>query len=541
MRVQRRCLGVAGVVVAFGLTSLVTHAAAPLPLPPGPPAPREREAARRESCEPPCDYVTGANCIAVRANSLTVFPYDSETLVNLEAYAVACPSEWEGAGGCYESRIKKAVDELMGPSQAIADTALHASLLPDVAREQCQDLEPANAQRAVDETAAWCVTGRDECIESLREAHRVLSSMPAWAICVGRMEAWADENERRESKTDCDPTEPYAMPEPRAKERAPVVAPVATRPATAPPTESRGLLDPPAKVESPARRQQEPPVLEVVYAKPTPPHKRAPGRSEQPKSPTPPTPPNDPLLADQVASREPRFAPSSAPDTTTESSAVTQPGGIDDGRRGGQFELLFAPFSGVITLRDPGTGVEHRPMMASIGAGLDVVLDLSPAFGLELGFAARGSFASTALEQAVSLSLDQLNVQTGTAFVFELQPTVTLLSEYLGIGIVSDFRWDTVGITSANTGLVSTKSSGGAGGLRLLAGLGVLERDMSLVFTLDWMFIATQATALRAALQADIGPFVLVGSYRQHYRLGAATEAYVADDIQLTLGYRSVF
>ena len=71
--------------------------------------------------------------------------------------------------------------------------------------------------------------------------------------------------------------------------------------------------------------------------------------------------------------------------------------------------------------------------------------------------------------------------------------------------------------------------------------VGVLERDMRLLFSLDLMFIATESTVVRAALQAEIGPFVLVGAYREHYRLGATTEAYIVDDLQLTLGYRMVF
>jgi len=364
--------------------------------------------------------------------------------------------------------------------------------------------------------------------------------MPAWATCVARMEAYADENARREARTDCEPAPLEPAPAPRVKASPPATQPPPNSPdrLRLPLPNSRALLDPPPKApepvvsvperqpksESSRKAEREPPVLEVVYAKPVPARRPAPL-------------PDDRLLADQIAVREPR----NAPDRSIVSGTRTPPEGIDEGRRGGQFELLFAPFSGVLTIRDPATAAEHRPLMASIGIGIDVVLELSPAFGLELALAGRGSFASTALQQAVSLSLDELAVDTGTAFVFEIEPSATLLSEYLGIGLVTEYRWDTIGITSATTGLVSTKSSGGAGGLRLLAGLGVLERDMRLLFTLDWLFIATESTVIRAALQAEIGPFVLIGSYRQHYRLGATTEAYVVDDMQLTLGYRMVF
>ena len=504
MRERRWHFGFFGLLTVLAISS--ARAAAPLPLPPGPPSPRGM-------CEPACDYASGAGCPEVSVESLTVYPYDGESLTNLEAYAVACPSEWEGPGGCYEARIRKAVDELLDASKAISDTALRASLLPDAARHECERFEPLNAQRAVDEAPAWCVTGREECIEALRDAHRVLMVMPTWATCVQRMEAYADENARRETRNDCEPAPLEPAPAPRLSARSPTPARTPT-PALAPPPQSRGILDPP--------------VLEVVHARPVPPRRRAP-------APDPSPPANDPLLADQIAARAP------APDTATVSSLQTQPKGIDDGRRGGQFELLFAPFSGVLTIRDPATKAEHRPLMASIGMGLDVVLELSPAFGLEFGLAGRGSFASTALQQAVSLGLAELDIATGTAFVFEIEPSVTLLSEYLGIGMVADYRWDTIGITSATAGLVSTKSSGGAGGLRLLAGLGVLERDMRLLFTLDWMFVATESTVIRASLQGEIGPFVLVGSYREHYRLGTTTEAYVADDLQLTLGYRMMF
>lgn len=470
---------VSGMIVMVGV-ALGGASWGAAPLPPGPPAPG--------ACEAACDYTTGDHCPVVRESTLTPFPYDAETLVTLEAYVISCAGEWDGPGGCYEARVKKAVDELITPSKAIADVSDRAALLPDVAQGECASREPENAQRAVDEAAAWCVLGRDECVEGLREAHRALHGMPAWAACVERMERYADANAGRvicgEDEGEAPRLEPMREPKPEVK-REP-------------------------KPERP---------LEVVRVD----RGRVRGGEQAP-------PPRDPLIADMQTE---------APRTDIEAGTRPEPRDLSD-RRKGQFELVFAPFSGSLTMRDPGTDVEYSPNMASIGFGVDVVLSLSDDLALELGLWGRAAFASTAVGEAITAGLEQLNIDTGTALSFDLEPSVTLLSEYVGIGAVVDMRWDTVGITNTS-GLVSTANNGAAGGLRLVAGLGLLARELRLVGSLDLMFIGAGSTAVRAAIQGEIGPFILSGGYRQYFRLGSATEAYLVDDLSLTLGYRAVF
>ena len=459
------------------------------PLPPGPPAPG--------ACEVACDYTTGNHCPIVRESTLTPFPYDAETLVTLEAYVISCAGEWDGPGGCYEARVKKAVDELITPSKAIADVSDRAALLPDGARAQCADREPENAQRAVDEAAAWCVLGQDECIEGLREAHRALHGMPSWAACVERMERYADANAGR------------------------VICAEDERPAEAPTLEPRREPKPEVTRDpKPEARREPKPArpLEVVRVE----RGRVRGGEV--------APPRDPLIADMQPE---------GPRTDIEAGTRPEPRDLSD-RRKGQFELVFAPFSGSMTMRDPGSDVEYSPNMASIGFGVDVVLSLSDDLVLELGLWGRAAFASTAVGEAITAGLEQLNIDTGTGLSFDLEPSVTLLSEYVGIGAVVDMRWDTVGITNTS-GLVSTANNGAAGGLRLVAGLGLLARELRLVGSLDLMFIGAGSTAVRGAIQGEIGPFVLTGSYRQYFRLGSAAEAYLVDDLSLTLGYRSVF
>ncbi len=478
---------VGGWVVMVGLAGTGWGAA---PLPPGPPAPG--------ACEDACDYTTGDHCPIVRESALTPFPYDAETLVTLEAYVISCAGEWDGPGGCYEARVKKAVDELIAPSKAIVDVSDRAALLPDRARDQCAEREPENAQRAVDEAAAWCVIGRDECVEGLREAHRALRAMPAWAACVERMERYADANAGRvicaEHEREPAPriTEPNVPNEPRPAPKREVVR------------------------ERP---------LEVVRVD------RGRVRGGEVGGEVGPEPAlREPLIAGMQAER---------PRADIEDAVRPAPRDLSD-RRKGQFELTFAPFSGTLTMRDPGSDVQYSPNMASIGVGVDIVLKLSDDLVLELGLWGRAAFASTAVGEAITAGLEQLNIDTGTALSFDVEPSVTLLSEYVGVGAVVDLRWDTVAITDTS-GLVSTANNGAAAGLRFVAGLGLLARELRLVGSLDLMFIGAGSTAVRAAIQGEIGPFILSGGYRQYFRLGSATEAYLVDDLSLTLGYRSVF
>jgi hypothetical protein len=208
-------------------------------------------------------------------------------------------------------------------------------------------------------------------------------------------------------------------------------------------------------------------------------------------------------------------------------------------RREGQLEIGVTPFSGVITVRDPATDADHHPNVASLVVGVDVITALDDDLAIEFGLNARAAFGSTAVGQVGNL--EDLKTETGTAFFVDIEPTVSLLSQYLGCAVVADFRWDSISVTSATHGLTSSKASGGGGGLRLLAGLGMLERDMRLTASVDWLFVATESTAIRAAIQGDIGPVMLIGSYRQHFRLGAAGDGYLVDELQLTLGYRGAF
>ena len=380
---------------------------------------------------------------------------DAETFARLEAWAETCAGPWEGTSGCYEARIRTALEGLPEAARAVDALAGRSLLLPDEAHERCLASRPKNARGALDEASAWCAAGRDECVEALREVRRVLLAMPAWEGCIERMEGRANA--------------------------------------------------PPPSPPSPA--------------KPAPPSPLA-------SEPEPP-PTDDPIKT--------------TPDTATISGTRTHPKGIDDGRREGQLAITVAPFSGVLTLRDPATGAEHRPMLASVGLGVSGVLELSEAIGLELGLGARASFGSTAMGQAVAVSLDELETETGTAIVVELEPTAIVLSQYLGAGLVVGVRWDTIGVTSLANGLTSHEISGAAAGLRVVLGLGLLERDMRLVGNLDWIFIGAGSTVLRAALQAELGPLLVAGAYRQHFRLGAATDAWVVDELQLTLGYRAAF
>lgn len=486
-----------GLLLAFVGTSAVlalgagpaSRAAAPLPVAPPAPAPAERceDVAR-------CDYATGAGCGVEPPETLTIYPHDAETFARLEAYAESCQGRpWEGADGCLKGRLEAALAGLVGTLADHDELVARALLLPQEAGRICAGAHPANARGALEEASGWCAMGREECIEALREVRRVLLGMPAWVECLERMEAYAQENARNAlahehclatSRND-DHRSDTPAPSP-----TPALAPTPT-PALAPTPRARPL---------------------VVIATPVP--------DRTPLADTPPSP---------------------HPDTSTLEEIRTAPRAVDDGRRDGQFEITVVPLSGVLRIRDPATGAEHRPLIASIGAGLDVALALSEDIALELGLSARGSFASTAMGQAATATLDELETETGSAVVIELEPTVALLSQYVGAGLVVGVRWDTIGVTSLENGLASHATSGAAAGLRLLLGLGLLERDLRLVGHVDYLFVGTEETVLRAGVQADLGPLLVSGDYRQHFRLGAPDQAWLVDELQLTLGYRGAF
>jgi len=493
-----RTLGTLSVVLGLCVARPV-RAASPRPATPPAPAPTERcEALSR------CDYATGAGCRVAPPETLTIYPHDAETFARLEAVAESCEGKpWVGPEGCLEGRIRAALGGLGQTAREVDDLAARALLLPEVAGRVCASVHPVNARGALDEAPSWCEMGREECVEALREVRRVLLAMPAWVGCIERMEAYAQENARNTlAHEHC-----LATRSAPAAAGAPVPAPAPA------PTPARALT--PAPAPAPALAP----------------------------TPTSPRPRPVVVIATPVPDRSPLDGapPEGTPDSSTVSRTRTGPEAIDDERRTGQLEVTVTPLSGVLTIRDPATGAEHRPLIASLGAGLDVALALSDGLALELGLSARGSFASTAMGQAATASLDELETETGSAIVIELEPTAILLSQYVGAGFVVGVRWDTIGVTSLANGLTSHETSGAAGGLRLVFGLGLLERELRLVGHLDYLFIGTDATVLRAGVQADLGPLLVAGGYRQYFRLGGASQAWVMDELQLTFGYRGAF
>lgn len=518
-----------GLLLAFVGTSAVlalgagpaSRAAAPLPVAPPAPAPAERceDVAR-------CDYATGAGCGVEPPETLTIYPHDAETFARLEAYAESCQGRpWEGADGCLKGRLEAALAGLVGTLADHDELVARALLLPQEAGRICAGAHPANARGALEEASGWCAMGREECIEALREVRRVLLGMPAWVECLERMEAYAQENARNALAHE------HCLATSRNDDhRSDTPAPSPT-PALAP-SPTPALAPSPTPTLEPSRSP-------ALGPSPTP------ALAPTPTPALAPTPRARPLvvIATPVPDRTPLAdtPPSPHPDTSTLEEIRTAPRAVDDGRRDGQFEITVVPLSGVLRIRDPATGAEHRPLIASIGAGLDVALALSEDIALELGLSARGSFASTAMGQAATATLDELETETGSAVVIELEPTVALLSQYVGAGLVVGVRWDTIGVTSLENGLASHATSGAAAGLRLLLGLGLLERDLRLVGHVDYLFVGTEETVLRAGVQADLGPLLVSGDYRQHFRLGAPDQAWLVDELQLTLGYRGAF
>lgn len=432
-----------------------------------------------------CDYLTGAGCQDSVEETDTIFPMEVESLTTITAHAKAC-ALWHGPTGCYQKHIKGETADLPLVAAEVAAVQQRFDALPEAAQRVCLGQRPTLSESAVDDIAAWCVTGQEECVGALQAARVMLGGMQAWAACVERMETHVAENTRLAAL----PAVCVDLPAP-----APVAAakPVEPRPLEVVEAQSNGVFLP--------RRAHE--------VEPLAPPEHDVARYD-----------GAPMGSAIVSVQKPR--------------AQTE-------TRRGQVELSVAPFSGVIGIRDPGTDADYQPLSASVALGLAVVIDLPASLGLELGVTGRGAFASTALQQAATTALADLDTESGTAFVADIEPTFTLLSEYLGIGVVSDFRWDSIGITSSSTGLVQTDDAGVAGGMRLIAGYGLLKKDLRFLGMVDYLFAGAGNGVWRATLRAELGPALITGQYVQYFGIADEGDAHLVDQLQVTLGFRMVF
>lgn len=279
-----------------------------------------------------CDYASGAGCPSVRGAGVEgIHLFGAEKVMGLEGWAAGCRGPGTATAAATSSTsVPRSTSSRRRRGRLGSRPSARCCCRTRRARDTCDKLAPARAQDAIDEAPAWCVVGRDECVTALREARRVLDALPEWVGCVERMAHWVKENERREAeRTAC--------------ENAPSDAPAVRPEAPAGPE----VVD--AKVpETPAQQPEPKPEtkpLRVVRV--------GPGRVRNAREPAPMRPPGD-ELADTNGPDAP--APFDTPDTSTVKTGETRPDAIEDGRRKGQVELNVAPFSGVLTLRDPGDG-----------------------------------------------------------------------------------------------------------------------------------------------------------------------------------------
>lgn len=529
------------------------------------------------SAAPPCDLASGgASCVDPEPTD-TIFPLEAESMRKVDALVGKCRGPWAACKKDLEPQLA----DLGAVDQEIADLERRADALPDAAVAVCARTRPALVRSALGDVTSWCAVSRDECLGAVRDATRMLDGLPRWSECVERMEAREAQNAAFQAR--CAPAPAVAAPTaklepvPVTPAPKPVPVPVAVDPTlpiappAAPPTrapegvpsarsadqapapEARGVVPasrtasaPPSSTPASAPEPSlmatpEPAAAENVRARPAPASPKLIEVIATPTSVTPaPTaiyePPAEPRVAQADVAR---------PDETTgpvgSAVATAAPRPPESERRKGEISLSLAPFSGVMTIRDPATKAEYQPLSASVALGLDVVLELTHGLDLELGVAGRGTFASTALEQAATTPLDQLATSSGTALLVEIEPSLTLLSQYVGVGFVSDFRWDSVGVTSATTGLVTSKGDGVATGVRLVAGFGLLDHDLRFLGTLDYLFGGAADGQWRAGLRADLGACVISGTYEQYFQLVDDTAGRAVDHLQLTVGFRMPF
>ncbi len=466
-------------------------------------------------CGPaPCDVTAGTGCSDAYEPAETIFPLEVESIERVTRRVAQCSGPWHGDGGCYAREIRKDLSDLGLVADEIDQVDARGTALPDPARTACDRVRPELATRAIDEVETWCRVGQGECAGALDLARVVLRGMDRWHSCVERMEARLAENARHDARA-CATSVPTPSPTPAPTVVAPV-APTVAAPTAAPPSD---------QTMAPKREPT------VVEAKPLRVVEAQPLASYGPR-PAPPT-------AVAASPTVPRAHVDAGP--TQGTIAQLEPPKVTAERRTGQFELSLAPFSGVLTIRDPIIGADYSPLAAGVAVGLNVVADVADGIDLEFALAGRGTFASSALQQAATVGLDELATESGTALVLHVEPSVTVLSRYVGVGVVADFRWDSIGVTSLTSGLVRHDNSAVMGGARFIVGLGLLATDLRLLGMLDYLFLGGDEATLRASIRAELGPALIVGSYTDYARLGGPTDAYAVDNLQLTLGFRMVF
>jgi len=480
-------------------------------------------------CEPrpACAIASGEGCLDAYEPVDTIFALEVESIDRTGDRVRRCAGRWLGERGCYTTQIAKDLSDLGLVAIEIAGVEARWRALPEVARRACEAARPALATRALGEVDGWCRVGQGECAGAIDLARIVLKGMDPWHTCVERMESRVVESARR-------------APLPCAREAAAVAVRPAPLPVAAPASEPTVTRAEPAPEPSVVRP------LKVVEARPI----RTVEVGGQPGSVGPSR-----IEAEPLAGYGPRPAPARPPEatalattaragasgaTTTTSAQLEQPRAKTE-RRAGQVELSLAPFSGVLSITDPATQAEYEPLAASVALAVSVVASIASGVDLEIALTGRGTFASTALMDAATTGLDELDTESGSALVLQIEPAVTVLSRYVGVGIVTDFRWDSVGVSSITTGIVRTDSAGVAAGARFVVGLGLLASDLRLLGLLDYLFVGTDEDAVRVGLRAELGPALITGSYTRYAPLGEATDARVVDNLQLTLGFRMVF
>jgi len=197
-----------------------------------------------------------------------------------------------------------------------------------------------------------------------------------------------------------------------------------------------------------------------------------------------------------------------------------------------------------VALANPRAGDSFTPALATVGAGVSVAVRLSEMFHLELALSVDFGFGSSDLGrlgvifETNPISFDSLTVTTiGTA------PSVVLLMDWAGLGLVYDHRWDSVISSAAGATPETFDNDGGALGLRLLGGLWLRATGLRVVWEFDWYFRDGRGgkPAFLTSLRLDGGAIALIGSYESLYAISGASVPYARRIASVSIGFQSVF
>lgn len=205
--------------------------------------------------------------------------------------------------------------------------------------------------------------------------------------------------------------------------------------------------------------------------------------------------------------------------------------------------ISVAPFSALIEIGDARGRPVYQPVLAQLGIDLDWQIELASFLSLEITGRTSVGVASSALERFdLVMSDGEVGFRSASILSGRLGAGLGLVTDWVGLGLVRDERWDATWATAPGERARSRVDHAGAFGGRLLVGLGL--RDPSLRLVLEGTVFtraARSGLAYRAVLRGDIGVVMLCLSTESLFLTGARDAPLPLRVHAATLGFQAAF